>query len=282
MAFVSRRFSAAAARLPRVIFGTSTLGNLYNEPSYEDKKAVVSEIVRSAGDGVAVFDSAGKYGAGLALEVLGQALGDLNVPKDKVKISNKLAWKRIPLAPGAEPTFEPGAWVNLKNDAVQDISYQGMYDCFEEGNALLGNYYSGIASVHDPDEYLNAAKDEAERDQRRQDVLGAYQALAELKAAGQIDSVGVGAKDLSAIDWVSDHVQLDWAMLACSITPYTHTAMAKGLVRKLGEQGVYIINSAVFNAGFLIGGDHFDYRLITREVRVCFVLGAGRLRATCH
>ena len=151
-----------------------------------------------------------------------------------------------------------------------------------QGNELLGKYSSRIASVHDPDEYLNAAKDEAERDQRRQDVLGAYQALAELKAAGQIDSVGVGAKDLSAIDWVSDHVQLDWAMLACSITPYTHTAMAKGLVRKLGEQGVYIINSAVFNAGFLIGGDHFDYRLITREVRVCFVLGAGRLRATCH
>jgi len=60
------------------------------------------------GDSIAVFDSAGKYGAGLALEVLGQCLEELNVPPEKVVISNKLAWKRIPLPEGAEPTFEPG------------------------------------------------------------------------------------------------------------------------------------------------------------------------------
>ena len=40
----------------------------------KDKKAVIEAAVKSAGDngGVAVFDSAGKYGAGLALEVIGQ------------------------------------------------------------------------------------------------------------------------------------------------------------------------------------------------------------------
>ncbi|WP_252734005.1 hypothetical protein [Pseudoalteromonas sp. C2R02] len=27
-----------------------------------------------------------------------------------------------------EPTFEPGAWFNLKHDAVQDISYQGILE----------------------------------------------------------------------------------------------------------------------------------------------------------
>ena len=53
-----------------------------------------------------------------------QALEDLGVPPEKVLISNKLAWKRVPLPhPGAEPTFEPGAWVNLKNDAVQVVMH---------------------------------------------------------------------------------------------------------------------------------------------------------------
>ena len=57
-----------------------------------------------------------------------QALDELGVPPERVLISNKLAWKRVPLPhPGAEPTFEPGAWVNLKNDAVQD-SVQPNYD----------------------------------------------------------------------------------------------------------------------------------------------------------
>ena len=59
--------------LPRIIFGTGSLGNLYAEPPYEDKRAVIEAAIKSAGSGgVAVFDSAGKYGAGLALEVIGQ------------------------------------------------------------------------------------------------------------------------------------------------------------------------------------------------------------------
>ncbi|NQZ56154.1 MAG: aldo/keto reductase [Lentisphaeraceae bacterium] len=249
--------------LPKVIFGTSSLGNLFEEPAFETKKAIVQQIVEANSE-VAVFDSAGKYGAGLALESLAQCLEELNVPADKVLISNKLAWKRVPLTT-PEPTFEPGAWINLKNDAVQDISYQGILDCYEQGNELLGKYEAKIVSVHDPDEYLSIATDEADLARRKEDLLGAYKALAELKAAGKVMSIGIGAKDIAVIDFVSNHVQLDWAMFACSITPYTHSDFAKGLLKRLAKQGVDVINSAVFNAGFLIGGEYYDYLKITRE-----------------
>ena len=252
-----------ASKLPKILFGTSSLGNLFSEPTHAEKKAVVEKILEAMPEG-AVFDSAGKYGAGLALEELGKCLSELKVAPDKVLISNKLAWKRVPLKT-PEPTFEPGAWVNLKNDAVQDISYQGILDCYHQGNKLLGKYQAKIVSVHDPDEYLNAAKGAAELKKRKADVLGAYKALAELKAAGKVQSIGVGAKDITVIDFISDHFQLDWAMFACSITPYTHSEFARGLLKKLGKQGVEVINSAVFNAGFLIGGDHFDYRKITPQ-----------------
>ena len=248
--------------LPKIIFGTSALGNLFSEPTHEEKKAVVQEILNHME--TPVFDSAGKYGAGLALEELGQCLDELGVDPAKVLISNKLGWKRVPLVT-PEPTFEPGAWVNLKNDAVQAISYEGILACYEQGNELLGKYASKIVSVHDPDEYLAGAKDDAELQKRREDVLGAYKALAELKAAGKVQSVGVGAKDISVIDFISDHVQLDWAMFACSVTPYAHGEVARGLLAKLGKQKVQVINSAVFNAGFLIGGDHFDYRKVARD-----------------
>ena len=66
-----------------------------------------------------VIDSAGKYGAGLALEVMGQCMRDLGIPPHDVIISNKLAWLRAPLTT-PEPTFEPGAWFGLEHDAVQD------------------------------------------------------------------------------------------------------------------------------------------------------------------
>jgi D-threo-aldose 1-dehydrogenase len=205
-----------------------------------------------------------RYGAGLALEELGACLEELKVPPERVLISNKLAWKRVPLV-GPEPTFEPGAWFGLKHDAVQDISYQGMLDCFEDGNRLLGKYDAKIVSVHDPDEYLAAAADETDLLKRKEDVLAAYKALAELKAAGKVLSIGVGAKDITVIDFISDHFQLDWAMFACSITPYCHGEVAKSLLKKLGKQGVTVVNSAVFNGGFLIGGSHFDYREVKPE-----------------
>eukprot|EP01052_Picozoa_sp_SAG31_P068295 SAG31_NODE_27102_length_431_cov_0.987952_1_plen_93_part_10 len=60
--------------LPKIFFGSAGFGNLYSISPYEQKKAVIKAIVESAGDGIAVIDSAGKYGAGMALEVIGQAL----------------------------------------------------------------------------------------------------------------------------------------------------------------------------------------------------------------
>ena len=249
--------------LPKIVFGTSSLGNLFVELD----SATKTELVQAAIDNspsTPLFDSAGKYGAGLALESLAAGLKALNVAPDEVKISNKLGWKRVPLTT-AEPTFEPGAWINLKHDAVQDISYQGILDCYHQGNQLLGDYESKIVSIHDPDEYLAGAVDEADLVKRKQDILDAYKALMELRDAGKVESVGVGAKDVSVIDFISDHVQLDWAMFACSVTPYTHEESTLALLEKLGKQGVDVINSAVFNAGFLLGSDNFDYKIISRD-----------------
>ena len=72
--------AASKPVLPKIMLGTASLGNLYAEPPYEEKKAVIEAVIKSAGDGVAVLDSAGKYGAGLALEVIGKCLEELNVP----------------------------------------------------------------------------------------------------------------------------------------------------------------------------------------------------------
>ena len=263
MADAKRQRTSSAVALPKVLFGTSSLGNLFCEPTHDEKKAVVEQILTAMP--TPVFDSAGKYGAGLALEELGRCLEELGAAPEKVLISNKLGWKRVPLTT-PEPTFEPGAWVNLKNDAVQAISYEGILECYKQGNELLGKYESRIVSVHDPDEYLGAATGADDLAKRTSDVLGAYKALNELKAAGKVDSIGVGAKDIKVIELIVDNgIHLDWAMFACSITPYTHTEYARGLLSKLGAKGITVINSAVFNAGFLLGSDNFDYKKITRE-----------------
>ncbi len=256
---IFNELGATGVQVPPIIFGTSALGNLYQALSEETKLSIVREMFVHAGAPVAL-DSAGKYGAGLALEVIGRCLSALQIPGHAVIISNKLGWLRTPLTT-PEPTFEPGAWADLENDAVQDISYDGILRCWEQGCELLGAPYKPqVVSVHDPDEYLAAAGCERERAARFEDILGAYQALTELKQQGQVKAVGVGAKDWRSIRELARHVRLDWAMFANSMTLFSHPAEVLAFFEELQAQNVAVINSAVFNAGFLTGGPHFDYR----------------------
>ncbi len=244
--------------VPRIIFGSSAFGNLYREQPFQRKREIAAEWVKNV-DPPAVIDSAGKYGAGLALESIGAVLRDLAIPEKDVCISNKLGWYRVPLR-GPEPGFEPGVWKGIGHDAEQRIGYRGILECWEQGCELLGNYRPEIISVHDPDEYLAAAGNPSRRSKRFDDVLEAYRALFELKETGKAKAVGVGAKDWRVIEEITRHFRLDWVMLACSMTVYRHPPALLDFMSLLQQRKTAIINSAVFNAGFLIGGDYFDYR----------------------
>jgi D-threo-aldose 1-dehydrogenase len=245
--------------VPPIVFGTSALGNLYAAHPVERKLAVLREMFRDA-RGPVVLDSAGKYGAGLALETIGQGLRALGVRPEQAILSNKLGWLRVPLR-GPEPTFEPGVWLGLEHDAEQAVSYEGIRRCWEQGCALLGPpFRPALVSVHDPDEMLARARTPAERDHAWRELLGAYRALQELKERGEVGFVGVGAKDWTIVRSLVDAVPLDWVMLACSLTVYTHPWDVVGFVDRLQRDGIGVVNSAVFHAGFLTGGAFFDYR----------------------
>ncbi|WP_319590062.1 aldo/keto reductase [uncultured Draconibacterium sp.] len=249
---------------PPLIYGTSFLGNLYRELSWDEKLTLIKEWFKVS-DGKVMIDSAGKYGAGLALEVIGRGLSQLGIPSEQITISNKLGWYRVPLKT-KEPTFESGVWANLEYDAVQKINYEGIIECWQQGCELLGGTYKPeIVSVHDPDEYLEGAKDSADRQKRIEDILNAYKALFELKDKGEVKAVGIGSKDWLVIKELYERVKFDWVMFANKFTVYHHPKAIVDFIKQLAEDGVVIINSAVFNAGFLTGGDYFDYRLMNPE-----------------
>lgn len=250
--------------LPQVIFGTSGLGNLFVALEEEEKLNIVSECVRLS-QGRVLFDSAGKYGAGLALETLGKCLKQLDVPTGNVVISNKLGWVRTKLRT-KEPTFEPGVWKDLKYDAVQKISYDGIMECFEQGNELLNGYAPQMVSVHDPDEYLATARDYRHSEKLYEDILDAYEALYDLKKLGKVQLIGVGAKNWKIIKRIAKDAELDWIMIANSMTIKTHPQELLNFIKEMEEKGVYVINSAVFHSGFLVGGNYFDYRLVEKGI----------------
>jgi D-threo-aldose 1-dehydrogenase len=245
-------------QVPPIIFGTSSLGNLYTALPYEIKLQIIKNIFHCVKPPV-VLDTAGKYGAGLALEMIGNLLCDLEISEDALLLSNKLGWLRIPLKT-AEPTFEPGAWIDLDYDAEQDIGYDGILRCWEQGKKLLkGKYQPQLVSVHDPDEYLARASTSRERKKNLDDIINAYRALSDLKEQGETVAVGIGSKDWKTIPEIAGYVELDWVMIANSLTIYSHPPELLEFVEDLNKKHIGIINSAVFNAGFLTGGDYFDY-----------------------
>lgn len=244
-------------KLNPIIFGTSCLGNLYREVSMDVKVAIAAEWFKAYSH--PTIDSAGKYGAGLSLECIGKALKTLGKKSGEIDISVKLGWRRSRrLSSGEEPKFEPGAWKGLAWDAVQDISHDGILRCHDEAKELLGGYPVNLVSVHDPDEYLATC---ASRPAALKDIVGAYEALFALKSRGEVAAVGIGAKDWRVIKELWEYgVRFDWAMFACAPTLLVHPPELLAFVRTLRSAGVQLIDSAVFNGGFLMGSKMLDYR----------------------
>ena len=250
--------------IPSIIFGTSALGNLYKMVPEDQKLNIISNWFKYI-EAPVTIDTAGKYGAGLALEVIGAGLRTLNIDSKDIIISNKLGWLRTKLKT-AEPTFEPGVWIGLENDAVQRISYDGIIECYHQGIELLGGEYkTEILSVHDPDEYLAAAESDSDKIQRLEDILGAYQALKELKDQGETKAIGVGSKDWKIIKQIADRVDLDWVMLATEYTILNHPLDLIEFINSLETRNIAVINSAVFHGGFLTGGEFYNYRKVERN-----------------
>lgn len=236
-----------------IIFGTSCLGNLYKAIPFETKVEIAAEWFKAFAH--PIIDSAGKYGAGLSLESIGRALKALGKQNGDLTISVKLGWRRSHrLAENEEATFEPGAWKGIEWDAVQDISRDGILRCHQEAKELLGGYDVDLVSVHDPDEYLAGGG-------KLDDVIGAYEELFRLKSKGEAKAVGIGSKDWTTIKLLWDAgIRFDWAMFACQPTLLVHPPELLEFVRTLKAAGVTLIDSAVFNGGFLTGSDYIDYR----------------------
>lgn len=268
-------------QLPKIIFGSSALGNLYERVPQETKLAIVEQWIKCLPE-LTVIDSAGKYCAGLALENIGRLLKQLNVDPSSVLISNKLGWKRVPLT-APEPTFDQGLWIDCHHDVVARISYDGILECYEQGDELLGDYDAQLLSVHDPDEYIAAATSCDDAQHRYLNVLDAYRALAELRDAGKVRGIGVGSKDWRIIRRLfDDQVRFDWVMFANSFTLRSHPQEMLDFMAVLDAADVSIINSAVFNSGFLIGGKHMDYQIVTVQSHPELFAWRDRFHSLCE
>ncbi len=124
-------------------------------------------------------------------------------------------------------------WAGIGDDAEWRISHDGVLQCYEQGGELIGKGYSSqVVSVHDPDEYLAAAKTDDERKRRFDEVLGAYRALFELKSRGAVKAVGIRS--------------IDWRVIRASALRWTRVSFAGGVVYNRIRQGSCELRDEVF------------------------------------
>ena len=203
------------------VCGTSSLGNFRCALEPFDKLAICAAWFEHLPKPV-VIDTAGRYGAGMALREIGRCLRELKIPPEDVIISNKLGWRKMPLGQ-SKPPFDPGIWKNPTHDAEYAISHDGILDCWHDGCEALGeDYVPQLVAVHDADEFLAAASSPDDRQRRMDAILDAYRALDELKRSGDVAMIGIGAKDWDVIRSIDDAVSLDWIMFATLLTIYRH------------------------------------------------------------
>ncbi len=85
-----KSFGTTGLNIPPIVFGATNLGNLFCELDDATKRDIIRTWLSSVSAPI-VIDSAGKYGAGLSLEVIGRELEAAGVSSEAVIISNKLA-----------------------------------------------------------------------------------------------------------------------------------------------------------------------------------------------
>jgi D-threo-aldose 1-dehydrogenase len=91
----------------------------------------------------------------------------------------------------------------------------------------------------------------------------AWQAVCDLKAAGQVLGAGIATKDFDALSSLAPRV--DWMILTGGFTPMRHSAVLLASMAELAARRVPIVASGVFDGGFLVGDSRLDGRVLNGD-----------------
>lgn len=112
--------------------------------------------------------------------------------------------------------------------------------------------------VHDPDDFMEQAADEA------------YPALAELRAQGTVRAVGAGMNSPAPLAWLVERCGLDCVLVAGRYTLLDDSAAAS-LFPLCQRRGVAVLAGGVFNSSILADpGDDATYDYASAPGTVMF------------
>ncbi len=240
-----RPLGQTGLRVPPVVFGTAALSNAFRVIPEPMKRAICCEWIKHVPPPV-VIDIATNDGTSQALSTMTKVLHRLEIAPEEVVISNRL---------GSNHDVARGS-----------LDYDTILESWEDECRLLGsNYRPKLVSIDGLDEYIAAADLLNDRERRFQDVFEAHRALAELKQGGRVIGIGATAKDWRIVKEIDAQVSLDWVMLRGAFTIFQHPHDLLTWMDDLAVRQIAVINSSIFQGGFLVGGRCLGDRAIDAE-----------------
>jgi D-threo-aldose 1-dehydrogenase len=200
--------------ITRLGFGGSGIAGV-SRPVSDDEAAAAVDAAWEIG--IRTFDTAPFYGAGIGERRLGSALAGRQ--RAAFTVSTKVG--RLVVDGGFE----------------QDYSRDGVLRSLDASYARTGLDRFDIVFVHDPEDHLAPALDEA------------LPALVELRDQGAVGAVGVGINFVEPLQHILRHAELDAVMLAGRWTLVDRSG--KEIVDECARRGISVLAAAPFNSGLL-------------------------------
>ncbi|SDU92420.1 D-threo-aldose 1-dehydrogenase [Microlunatus sagamiharensis] len=262
---------AVHARLPRLGLGTVAIGGLYAPVVADDAQALLDHALRR---GIRHVDTAPMYGLTTAERRIGAFL-DRSGRRDELVLSTKvgrvLQPRRLHGGPGAGRDF---GWHNGGPFVERwDYSYDGVLRSVEDSVQRMGVDRLDVVHIHDIGVATHGDDNAAHVAALRS---GGYRALDELRSAGVVGRIGVGANDTAAIEAVLEDVDLDCALLAGRFTLLEQPS-DDSFFRLCADRGVALVAGGVYASGALTGAGRYAYTEAPQEV----LDRVARLRDVC-
>jgi D-threo-aldose 1-dehydrogenase len=228
--------------------GGGPLGGLFSPVSAEAAEAVIE---RAWEQGLRLFDVAPLYGHGRTERFVGRVLR--TKPRDEFVLSTKVGRLLRADAAGKPSDFAETEGVG----PVFDFSAGGVRRSLEESLERLGLDRVDAVYIHDPEDHLEQALNEA------------FPELVRLRDEGLVKSIGVGTNRSETVVRFVREADVDCVLLANRITLLDRSAENEALPL-CAERNVAVVAGGVFNSGVLASpraATTFEYAPVPDEIR---------------
>ncbi len=239
-----RQLGASEVHTPLLGFGAAPIGNLYRPLA---NSVAEGAVIKALDLGLNYFDTAPHYGFGLSESRLGQALGGCEAD---ILLSTKVGRVLEPLKERSAAAVRHGFAEAPNLEPVFDYSYDGFMRSFEASLARLGRDQVDILWVHDLGRLTHG---EAHERRWQQFTRSGYKALTELRAAGRVKALGLGANEWQVCARALDFADFDGFLLAGRYTLLEQGAL-DSFLPLCARRNASVVLGGPFNSGILASG----------------------------